>query len=143
MNAAGAIGAITVPLVCRTPTPIGLRSRTRAARPGSVISAAGSVMVLASSQPVISAMLWSVPPEMMSEGRGMPLGCVDPHRQSTSESRSPQRSWAVSAASCTARSAGSASNPLTSTIFTPASAAAASNSSIIWRTNGISPVRSA
>ena len=75
MNAAGAIGAITVPSARRTETAIGLRWRTRAARAGSVISAAGSVIDRASSLPVISTRLWSVPPERMSPGRGIPVGC--------------------------------------------------------------------
>ena len=75
MNAAGAIGATTEPSVPRRgATLIGLRRRTSSARAGSVISAPESVTADASSPPAAAARLCSVPPEIMSEGRGMPGG---------------------------------------------------------------------
>ena len=104
MNAAGAIGAITAPLEPRRgATLIGLRRRTSAARAGSVISAAGSVTADASSPPAAAARLWSVPPEIMSEGRGIPGGPSTLTSRSASASPSPKRSRAVSAASSTAQ----------------------------------------
>ena len=75
MNAAGAIGATTAPSAPRRgATLIGLRRRTSSARAGSLISAPESVTAEASSPPAAAARLCSVPPEIMSEGRGMPGG---------------------------------------------------------------------
>ena len=72
-------------------------------------------------------MLWKVPPEITSEGRGIPGGWpVIAIVTSTRSSSASQRSRAVSAASCTARSGGSASKPQTWTTLTAASVAATS-----------------
>ena len=87
-------------------------------------------------------MLCIVPPDSRSEGLGGQGSPLTSSSSVASASGSPWRSCAASAASSTPRSAGSDSKPLTCTTFTPASAAGASNSSIVRRTNGISPVRS-
>ena len=121
MNAAGAIGAITAPPGPRRgATEIGLSRRTSSAATGSVISAAGSVTAEALSAPVTAARLCIVPPEIMSEGRGMPGRPLDRHLEIRLARPSPQRSRAVSAASSTARSDGRDSKPQTCTSFTPA-----------------------
>ena len=70
-------------------------------------------------------MLWKVPPEIPSEGRGRPGGALIVTSTSTAARPSSKRSRAASAASRTDRSGGSASNPHTCTTFTPAAAAGA------------------
>ncbi len=143
MNALGAMDVITAPRELRRGmSEMGLRRRISAAVPASAISAAGSVMLDGSSPLAAATMLWAVPPEIMSEGRGRPGGPLIDTCRSASTRSSLQRSRAASAASRTERSGGSASNPHTCTSLTPASVARASKSSMIRRTNGISPVRS-
>ena len=143
MNGEGVIGVTTSPWALkRGAIAIGLAARTRWACSSSTISAAESAAAAESSTVRISARLCRVPPEMMSEALILPSGIGRSASRSAVASSSLQRSRAVSAASRTSRSGGSASKPLTLTIFTPAFSARSPACSIIPRTKGISPVRS-
>ena len=114
MNGAGAMGAMTDPSSpLRGASPIGLTLRTAAATPASLIRIAGSVILPASFEPATAARLWKVPPDMPSEGLGMPPGGVTCTSRSMLASPSPQRSRAASVAIRTSMSGGSASKPHT------------------------------
>ncbi len=81
-----------------------------------------------------------VPPETMSEGRGMPGGSWSVRIVTSAELRSSEwRSRAVSAARATPMSGGSDSKPQTWTTLTPAASASAWTSRVVRATNGISP----
>ncbi len=139
----GIIGTITSPWALkRGAIAIGLTLRTFCASPSSTMKAAGSAASAARSSPSTSARLCIVPPEIMSESLAPLVSVGRTASRSAVASSSLQRSRAVSVASRTRRSGGSASKPLVLTILTPAATARSWAPSIIRRTKGGSPVRS-